>query len=368
MAQATPPSSPTLALHAPEWPRVVGVNSVSCQQILDAICSAKVDDVGFDGIDFLVGDNAGGDPIAIGLDMSDAQVQTLSGYLSANAKRMGALVSPSWGPDRVPFGDAGQRDLFVKRFKATCELGNRFADLGLRRSDIIRIDSGTQCDSPLAQDPGAFGRLVLTMQQCAEIARDHGQRVAFEPEAPWTFMNTLPAVTRLLDAVGHPEHCGVQVDLAHFVHLIAGTADSSTRLVPENWKWTGPDDPSGLAAWTQARDEAWAQCRRAVGNRLFDLHICQSDATVYGDGTHPATGRHCAPDDLRGVLDVVPLACQWLTNDGTPHGLLKTVTWDGCMIGTDETRPKILQSTDFWTNVLKLMIKVRNASGYAVAA
>jgi hypothetical protein len=84
----------------------------------------------------------------------------------------------------------------------------------------------------------------------------------------------------------------------------------------------------------------------------LDVHIAQSDGTVFGSGAHDKTGRHCRADDPRGKLDIPRCAGYWLRNaDGTPRDDLRHICWDGCMIAND-----VLESPAAWNNILQVMV------------
>jgi hypothetical protein len=93
----------------------------------------------------------------------------------------------------------------------------------------------------------------------------------------------------------------------------------------------------------------------------IDFHVAQNDGTVYGEGYHDKTGRHCMAGDPKGKLDIARHAGFWLRgSDGEPTRAFEHVCWDGCMFPNAElTRPET------WNGVLAAMIAVRDAHGWS---
>lgn len=362
-----------LSLNASDWPGVVGaedpkMTAVPMEEMVSAIGSARVGNARFDGIDLILAAPTSDAEIFLGPGMTPAQYEAALDHLRGNGLLVGALVSPSWGEACRPFGTAAQCAEFVNNVAATAAIGMRLERSGMRvpGSSLIRVDSGTQCTDPSCRNMDkVFERLVETLTRATKAARAYGQQLVFEPEAPWPWMNTIPAVERLLSAV--PD-IGVQVDLAHFLHLLCGTADRSTSILPADWSWTRPTETEAATSWDSELERAWKRVATKFGDRVLDLHVSQSNGTVFGGGDHPPTGRHCHPADPTGVIDVPAVAKLFLTSNGEPHGRLSSITWDGCMIGQPEDRATLLRSTEFWNAVLAMMIKVRDNAGYAPLA
>ena len=89
--------------------------------------------------------------------------------------------------------------------------------------------------------------------------------------------------------------------------------------------------------------------------------MAQNDGTVHGTGSHDKTGRHCLPFDPNGKLDVVRDAGAWLRDDaGNLTRAMEHICWDGCMFPN-----AVMLNQQTWTDVLRMMIAVRNAHGWA---
>jgi hypothetical protein len=99
---------------------------------------------------------------------------------------------------------------------------------------------------------------------------------------------------------------------------------------------------------------------RALRPWTIDFHVAQNDATVKGSGSHDKTGRHCLPKDPSGKLDIVKHAGAWLRDDnGTVTRAVQHICWDGCMFPN-----ATMMQPSTWTDVLSVMIAVRNAHGW----
>jgi hypothetical protein len=90
----------------------------------------------------------------------------------------------------------------------------------------------------------------------------------------------------------------------------------------------------------------------------IDFHVAQNDGTVHGAGSHDKTGKHCQADDPNGKLDIVKASGYWL-EDASARGI-KHICWDGCMFPN-----AVLETPATWNAILKTMIDVRNAHGWA---
>ncbi len=107
-------------------------------------------------------------------------------------------------------------------------------------------------------------------------------------------------------------------------------------------------------------DEALRKMTHALRPWTIDFHIAQNDATVKGSGSHDKTGRHCLPLDPHGKLDIVKHAGFWLRDDnGDVTRAVEHVCWDGCMFPN-----AVMTQASTWSDVLRVMVKVRDAHGW----
>lgn len=358
-----------------DWPGIVGaedkaMKAASRREMLDAICGAKLQDgTTFDGSSLILlpyDPKAERDVLGdLALGASSDQINAAADELGVRKIKAGPLVSPSWGDPCCPFGDKSQQIAFTRAFRQSCEIGVALKERGVRTSNIIRLDTGTNRLNALASSAGAFLRAVKTFRECAYIARDHDQRLAFEPEPPWTFMGTLFEVLQFLGEIGNEDVVGIQLDTAHAIHLALGTANPAHRILPVEWTPTKPTEAEALAEWTATLDAGWAMLVDRLGSRVIDLHLAQSNGTIYGGGDHPATGRHCAVNDPTGIVELSKVAKMWLCDkSGQPHGRIHDMSFDGCMIGEAQDRHSLVTAVSFWKDVLKALDDARDFCGY----
>lgn len=361
-----------LGLHGSDWPGVVGsqdkkMKVVPMAEMVTAMAAARHGSNRINGVDLICAARTSDAPIFLGPDMKQAQFDAAVNHIGGYGLKVGTLVSPSWDEGCRPFGTRAQCQRFVDNVTETARIGDRLDRAGIRRGNLVRIDSGTECNHPSWTDnpEQAFETLIATLKRAASAASASGQQLVFEPEAPWPAMNTLAAVERVLREV---PNIGLQLDMAHFLHLLSGTAGPEGRELPLDWSWTRPSDLQLAQAWDLELEGAWTRCAARVGKRVKDLHVAQSNGSIHGGGDHPPTGRHCHPLDRTGVVDVSKVAKLFLTDGGVPHGRLLNMTWDGCLIGEPEDRYALLTSGEFWNAVLVKMVEARDAAGYAPIA
>ena len=90
----------------------------------------------------------------------------------------------------------------------------------------------------------------------------------------------------------------------------------------------------------------------------IDFHVAQNDGEVHGEGSHDKTGKHCPADDPNGKLDITDCSGYWLK--GAPARGIRHICWDGCMFPN-----ATLENPETWNTILKAMMDVRNAHGWA---
>ncbi len=154
-----------------------------------------------------------------------------------------------------------------------------------------------------------------------------------------------------LEATDRPGVIGFQADMAHTLLYALGYNAPEARLVPEDFDWS---DGAAL-------DAALKQLTDALRPWTIDFHVAQNDGTVYGEGYHDKTGRHCMATDPKGKLDIARHAGFWLRDDdGALTKAFDHICWDGCMFPNAE-----LMKPETWNAVLATMIAVRGAHGWS---
>jgi hypothetical protein len=141
--------------------------------------------------------------------------------------------------------------------------------------------------------------------------------------------------------------------MAHTLLYLLGYNAPGDRILPADFDW---NDEAAL-------DAAYRQLTDALRPWTIDFHIAQNDATVHGTGSHDKTGRHCLANDPAGKLDITKRAGYWLRDGdpgGAPHRNFRHICWDGCMFPND-----VMHKPETWTDILRAMIDVRNAHGWA---
>ncbi len=155
---------------------------------------------------------------------------------------------------------------------------------------------------------------------------------------------------KLLEMVNMPGVVGYQADMAHNMLFVLGANAEKDRLLPADYDWK---DKAAL-------DTAYKKVADALRPWTYDFHVAQNDGTVFGSGTHAATGRHCQVTDPNGRLDVVKHAGYWLRDekgdaheDDAPH-----------LLGRLHVPERVMEKQDTWNAVLGAMLKVRDAHGW----
>ena len=335
-------------LHNAMWPGLVGKGPdseplINLDTMIDLTVKAEADGVRFDGIDiFLI------DPHT-SIDASEDEIKALANKVGKHGLKIGSAVAPIWGSPA--FGSADDRRQFVDVIKKACRIMGRLRDIGVRDHGIIRIDSA---GSPADFDKDTAGNTKLiaqTWREACDVAEDHGERLAAEGEICWGGMHSWKAMVDTMEAVGRPQTLGFQADMAHTLLYTLGYNAPEARLLPEGYDWK---DQSVL-------DAALRRMTDALRPWTIDFHVAQNDATVKGMGSHDKTGRHCLATDPNGKLDITRHAGFWLRGaDGKLTKSLQHICWDGCMFPND-----VMMKQQTWNDILKAMIGVRNAHGWA---
>ena len=343
-------SSPKL--HNAMWPGLVGKGGpgaeppIDLDTMLDLTAAARVNGTKFDGVDLFLFDPH------VSIDASDDDLKRLADKIGSKGLVVGSLVAPVWPPTGggSAMGNDEQRCAFLTQVRKACAIGQKLRDIGIRRYGIVRIDSAVAPAEWAADPAGNTKRIAGTFRQAADIAQDHGERLAAEGEICWGGMHSVTRNVELLEAVDRPGVVGFQADMAHTLLFTMGYNAPDDRILPKGFDWSDRD----------ALDAGLMKMTHALRPWTMDFHVAQNDGTVKGSGTHDKTGRHCLPNDPNGKLDIVRHAGYWLRDDaGRLERRFEHVCWDGCMFPNEVmTRPET------WTDVLAVMVKVRDAHGW----
>jgi sugar phosphate isomerase/epimerase len=340
-------------LHNAAWPGVVGKGgegaepTIDLDTMLDLTAAAQVDGQKFDGVDlFLFAPH-------VDIDASEDDLKRLADKVRKRHLVVGSVVAPVWPPTGGgPALDEGEgRKKFLEQVKKGCRIARKLRELGVRPYGIVRIDSACSVLDWEKDPAGNQARIAETFKQAAQIARDHGERLAAEGEICWGGMHSWKKMVDLLERVGQPETLGFQADMAHTLLYTLGENAPEDRILPQDFQWS---DKAAL-------DDALRTLTAALRPWTIDFHVAQNDATVFGSGSHDHTGRHCLASDPNGKLDIPHHAGFWLRDE---HGKLthrfQHICWDGCMFPN-----AIMHSHQTWNDILAAMIEVRDAHGWS---
>ncbi len=337
--------SQPLKIHNAMWPGLVGKGDedgqeppIGLQQMLDLTAAAEYEGQRFDGIDyFLFLPHT--DP-----DASDDEIRSIADSIAERGFSVGSLVAPVW-PNTVgdsAMGDRNQQEKFWLAIEKACRIARIFNEHGVRKYGVIRIDSAEFGVAQWQSDPSANTRKIAeTFRRAAQIAADHGERLAAEGEICWAGMHSWRDMLDLLEAVDMPETLGFQADLAHTYLFLLGYNAPQHALLGESYS-----EEEFYAAYETMTDQLrpWT----------IDFHVAQNDGQVHGAGSHDKTGKHCPADDPNGKLDIVRCAQYWL-RDADQRGI-RHICWDGCMFPN-----ATLENPKTWNVILQTMIEVRDS-------
>jgi len=328
------------------WPGLVGKEEgtdhppISLDRMLELTANAEVDGHKFEGVDYFLF-HPHTDP-----DASDDELRDIADRIVAQGLNVGTLVAPIW-PGTVggsAMGSEQDRKKFVLAVRKACRIARIFNEHGVRKYGSIRIDSADSPDN-FAKDPDGNTKLIAkTFREAANVAADHGERLAAEGEICWAGMHSWRYMVNLLETVDMPMVVGFQADQAHtYLYLLGYNAPEHALLK------AGYGEDEFYAAYQTMTD--------ALRPWTIDFHVAQNDGSVHGTGAHDKTGRHCLADDPNGKLDIVKTAGYWL-DKGQDRGM-RHICWDGCMFSN-----AVLESPDTWNTILATMLKVREAHGW----
>lgn len=340
-------------LHNATWPGLVGKEPgtdhppIGLDAMLDFTAKAEVGGRRFDGVDlFLCAPHTD-------IDSTKDQLRQLADKVAARGLVIGSLVAPVWPPTGggSAMGSAAERAAFLQQVTKACRIGQQLREIGIRRYGIVRIDSATGV-ADWSKNPDANQKTIAaTFRAAADIAADHGERLAAEGEICWGGMHSWRRMVELLELTDRRSVLGFQADMAHTLLYTLGYNAPEDRLLPADYDWR---DRGVL-------DAAYHKLTAALRPWTFDFHVAQNDATVFGSGSHDKTGRHCLPKDRNGKLDIAHHAGFWLRDDkGEPTRAVQHLCWDGCMFPN-----AVMETQQTWNDILGAMLAVRDAHGWS---
>lgn len=309
---------------------------ISFERMLELTQKARAGGRKFDGVDLSLYQPH------IDMDAGEAEVARVAEAVTARGLSVGSIVAPVWADlgGGSAMGDGTERNHFLAAVEKACRFGGRLREEGVRPYGAVRIDSA---DSPQrwAADPRSNTRRIAeTFREAGRIAQDCGERLAAEGEICWAGMHSWQHMVELLELVDMPNVVGFQADLAHTYLYLLGHNAPEHRLLHQNYT----DDDF----W-----EAYVKLTDALRPWTLDVHIAQSDGSVFGSGAHDKTGRHCRADDPRGKLDIGRCTQHWLIeSNGAPRTAIDHICWDGCMIPN-----AVLEASDTWDTILRVMVE-----------
>jgi Xylose isomerase-like TIM barrel len=339
-------------VHNAMWPGLVGKGPgsepvIDLATMLRLTAEARVDGVGFDGVDLFLSEPH------ISIDSSAAALQSLAREIASHNLVIGSLVAPVWPATGggSAMGSDEERAQFVTQVEKACRIGQILSDTGVRKGGVIRIDSAASPEAWIADPERNSQTIADTFHLAADVAENYGERLAAEGEVCWAGMHSWRKMVHLLEIVDRPDVLGFQADMAHTFLYALGANAPEDRLLPEPYQW---DDPAPL-------DAALRTITDALRPWTIDFHVAQNDATLKGSGAHDQTGRHCLPDDPNGKMDIVHVAGMWLRDDeGHLTKRIEHICWDGCMFPNS-----VMESPQTWQRILSTMLAVRQAHGWS---
>ena len=197
--------------------------------MLELTAAADVNGTKFDGIDYFLF-HPHTDP-----DASEDELKAIADKMAGHGFKIGSLVAPVW-PGTVgdsAMGDAQARKKFVLAVRKACRIAQVFNLHGVREYGVIRIDSAASPQQWYDDPQGNTKKIAATFREAAEVAADHGERLAAEGEICWAGMHSWKAMLELLEAVDMPDVVGFQADLAHtYLYLLGYNAPEHALLKP----------------------------------------------------------------------------------------------------------------------------------------
>lgn len=336
-------------LHNATWPGIVGKGDgsepiIPLDTLLEKTAAAEVNGVKFDGVDLGLFDEH------IRIDATEDEIEKLCDKVSGFGLEIGTLVAPIWPPfGGAAMGTEEERKRFVNVVRRACRFGERLRKLGLRTTNIIRIDSASSV-SAWVQNPVNNTKLIAqTFREACDVAAGFDERLAAEGEICWGGMHSWTTMLDTLEQVDRP-NIGFQADMAHTLLYLLGYNSPNDRILPADFNWKNREELSYALKQLTEKLRPWT----------IDFHVAQNDGTVFGAGSHDKTGRHCLANDPNGKLDIGKDAGFWLRDgEGKLTKAFRHICWDGCMFPN-----AVMEKQDTWNNILAAMIQVREQHGW----
>ncbi len=338
-------------LHNALWPGVVGKGPdseppIDLDTMIDLTVSAEVDGQRFDGVDlFLAGPH-------IEIDIDDDGIKALADKIGSRGLQVGSVVAPVWVPTGggSAMGSRDDRNQFVLQVQKACRIAAELRKLGVRPHGIVRIDSAVDPDT-WSKDPVGNTKLIAqTFREACDVAADYGENLAAEGEVCWGGMHSWKTMLDTLEETNR-DNIGFQADMAHTLLYLLGINRPEDRLLPERFVWEDRETLSNALAKLTSILRPWT----------IDFHVAQNDGTVFGQGSHDKTGRHCLATDPNGKLNIVEDASHWLCHeDGVLTKRFKHICWDGCMFPN-----ATMKSQQTWNDILNVMLQIRETYGWS---
>jgi len=285
------------------------------------------------------------------IDSTKEDLQKLADQVSEKNLVIGSLVAPVWPPTGggSAMGSDTERAAFLTQVTKACRIARDLREIGIRPYGIVRIDSAAGVED-WSKDPDGSQKIIAdTFRKAADIASDHGEKLAAEGEICWGGMHSWKRMHELLELTDRKGTVGFQADMAHTLLYTLGYNAPEHQLITTEQL----DDSVAL-------DTALKTITDALRPWTIDFHVAQNDGTVHGSGSHDKTGRHCMALDPNGKMDMVKHSGMWLNHaDGTPTKAMRHICWDGCMFPNT-----VLEDQQTWNDILATMINVRNAHGW----
>ena len=195
-----------------------------------------------------------------------------------------------------------------------------------------------------AKDPaGNTKKIAETFRQAADIAEDHGERLAAEGEICWGGMHSVKRNVELLEMVDRPQTVGFQADMAHTLLFTMGYNAPEDRILPGELRLDGPE----------ALDEALKKMTRALRPWTIDFHVAQNDA--HGQGLRlarqdrPPLPAARSQRQARHRRSTPATGCATTTASSTRK--FQHICWDGCMFPND-----VMMQQQTWNDILGVMV------------
>ena len=226
-------SNPLPKLHNAAWPGVVGKGPdseppIDLDTMLDLTAAAEVGGIKFDGTDLFLFDPH------VSIDSSDDDLKQLAEKVQARNLVIGSVVAPVWPPTGggSAMGSEEERGMFLEQVRKGCGIAKKLRELGVRPYGVVRIDSAAGPGEWVADPEGNQAKIAETFKQAADIAADHGERLAAEGEICWGGMHSWKRMVQLLEMVDRPDVLGFQADMSHTLLYLMGYNAPEDRLLP----------------------------------------------------------------------------------------------------------------------------------------